>query len=117
LHTVDGLVLEQQLVVLGDGDQEEDSGDVLEAVNPLLTLGTLTTNVEHAVGQITNDEGGFGNTSGLNTRAENILVGGEVVGLSDAVNSVEVAGGSGILAIAGHFAAGGSRKKMKKMKA
>jgi hypothetical protein len=70
-------------------------------VNPLLTLGTLTTDVEHAVGQIANDEGGLGNTGGLDTRAENILVGGEVIGLSDAVNSVEVARGSGMLAIVG----------------
>lgn len=38
LHTVDGLVFEEQLIVLGDGDEEENSGDVLEAVDPLLTL-------------------------------------------------------------------------------
>lgn len=38
LHTVHGLVLKQQLIVLGDGDQEKDGGDVLEAVNPLLSL-------------------------------------------------------------------------------
>jgi hypothetical protein len=70
-------------------------------VNPLLTLGTLTTDVEHAVGQIADDEGSLGNTGGLDTRTENILVSGEVVGLSDAVNSVEVAGGSNMLAIVG----------------
>lgn len=113
LHTVDGLVLEQQLVVLGDGDQEEDGGDVLEAVDPLLTLGTLTTDVEHAVGQIANDEGGLGDTGGLDTRAENILVGGEVVGLSDAVNSVKVARGSSMLAIVGHCAVGVTQNKWK----
>lgn len=94
LHAVDSLILEQQLVVLGDGDQEENGGDVLEAVNPLLTLGSLATDVEHAVGQIANDEGGLGDTGSLDTRAENILVSGEVVGLSNAVNSVEVAGGA-----------------------
>lgn len=38
LHTVDGLVLEQKLVVLGDGDEEEDGGDILKAVYPLLSL-------------------------------------------------------------------------------
>jgi hypothetical protein len=91
LHTVDSFVLEEQLVVLGDGDQEQDGGDVLEAVNPLLTLRSLTTDVEHAVGQIANNEGGLGNTGGLDTRAEHILVGREVVGLSDTVNGVEVA--------------------------
>lgn len=50
LHAVDGLVLEQQLVVLGDGHEEEDGGDVLKAVDPLLTLGSLAAHVEHAVG-------------------------------------------------------------------
>lgn len=91
LHTVDGLVLEQQLVVLGDGDQEQDGGDILEAVNPLLSLGSLATNVEHAVGQIADDESGLGDTGSLNTGAEDILVSGEVVGLGDAVNGVKVA--------------------------
>ena len=91
LHTVDGLVFEEQLVVLGDGDQEEDGGDVLEAVNPLLSLGSLTTDVEHAVCQVADDECGLGDTGGLDTGTEDILVGGEVVGLGDAVNGVEVA--------------------------
>jgi hypothetical protein len=67
-------------------------------VNPLLTLGSLTTDIEHAVGQIANDEGGLGDTSGLDTRAEDILVSGEVVGLSNAVNSIEVTGASMMLA-------------------
>jgi len=38
LHTVDGLVLEEQLIVFGNGDQEENGCDILEAVNPLLSL-------------------------------------------------------------------------------
>ena len=33
-----GLVLVQDLVVLGHGDAEDDGGDVLEAVDPLLAL-------------------------------------------------------------------------------
>jgi len=91
LHTVDGLVLEKQLVVFGDGDQEQDGGDILEAVNPLLSLGSLTTDIEHAVGQIANDEGSLGNTGGLNTGAKNILVSGKVVGLGDPINGIKVA--------------------------
>lgn len=91
LHTVDGLVLEQQLVVFGDGDQEKDRGDVLEAVDPLLTFRTLATDVEHAVSQITDDESSLGDTGGLDTRAEDVLVGGEVVRLRDTVDGIEVA--------------------------
>lgn len=60
-------------------------------MNPLLTLRTLTTDIEHTVGQVANNEGGLGDTGGLDTRAKDILVGGEVVGLSNALNSVEVA--------------------------
>lgn len=91
LHTVDSLVFEEELVVLGDGDKEENGGDILEAMNPLFTFGTLTTNIEHAVGEVANDESGFGDTGGLDTRTENVLVAGEVVGLSNALNRVKVA--------------------------
>ena len=38
LHSVDSLVFEQQLIVFGNGDQEEDSCDIFEAVNPLLSF-------------------------------------------------------------------------------
>lgn len=91
LHTVDGLIFEKELVVFGDGDKEENGGDILEAVNPLLTFGTLTTDVEHAVSEVANDEGGLGDTGGLDTRTENILIAGEVVGLSNALDGVKVA--------------------------
>lgn len=38
LHAVDSLVLEQKLIVLGDGNKEEDGCDVLEAMDPLLSF-------------------------------------------------------------------------------
>ena len=91
LHTVDRLIFEEQLVVFGDSNQEKDRGHVFEAVNPLLPFGSLTTNIKHPVGQIANDECGFRDTGGLDTRAEDILVGGEIVGLGNALNSIEVA--------------------------
>lgn len=91
LHTVDSLIFEKELVVFGDGDEEQNRGDVLEAVDPLLTFRSLTTNVEHAVGQVANDECGLGDTGGLDTGAEYVLVIGHVVRLSDAVNGVKVA--------------------------
>lgn len=91
LHTVDGLIFKQQLVVFGDGDQEQNRRHVLEAVNPLLPLGTLTTDVKHPIGQVAYNEGSFGNTGGLDTRAENILVSGEIVGLSNTLHGIKVA--------------------------
>lgn len=91
LHTVYSLVFEKKLVVLGDGDEEEDGGDVLETVDPLLALGTLSSDVEHAVGELANDEGCLSDTGGLDTGAEDILVRGEVVALGDALDGVKVA--------------------------
>lgn len=91
LHAVDRLVLEEELIVLGDGDEEEDCGDVLEAMDPLLPLRALSTDVEHAICQVANDEGRLGDTRGLDTRPEDILVVGDVVWGGDAIDGVEVA--------------------------
>lgn len=91
LHTVDSLIFEQQLVVFGDGDQEQNRCHVLEAVDPLLPFRTLTTDVEHPVGQVANNEGSFGDTGGLDTGTENILVCGEIVGLSNTLHGIKVA--------------------------
>jgi len=38
LHTVDGLIFEEKLVVFGNSDKKEDGCDVLKAVDPLLSL-------------------------------------------------------------------------------
>ncbi len=91
MHTVDRLIFEQKLVVFGDGDKEENGGNVLEAVDPLLPFGPLAADVEHAVGQIANDEGGFSDTGRLDTRAENVLIVRDVVWCGDAIDGVEVA--------------------------
>ena len=69
LHSVDGLVFEEQLVVLGDGNEEKDGRDVLEAMDPFLSLGSLTSDIEHAVGKLTDDESSLGDTSGLHSRS------------------------------------------------
>ena len=86
LHTVDRFVFEQQLVILGDGDEEQDGGDILEAMYPLLSFRSLATDIEHAVCEVANDKGGLCDTSRLNTRSEHVLVVGNVVGRGDAVN-------------------------------
>lgn len=91
LHTVDGLVLEKKLIVFGDGDQEKNRGDVLEAVNPLLSFRSLTTNIVHAIGEFANVKGGLSDASGLDSGAKNILIVGNVVGVCDARDGIEVA--------------------------
>lgn len=93
LHTVDRLIFEKELIVLGNGNQEEDGGDILKAMNPLLSFGTLSTHIEHAVCEVANDERRLGDTSGLDTRSEDILIVGHVIGLGDAFNVVKVVAG------------------------
>jgi hypothetical protein len=94
LHTVDCLVLEEQLIVFRDGNKEKNGGDVLEAVNPLFPLGSLAADIEHAVGEVANDKGRFGDTSSLDTGTEDVLVIGGVVGSGNALDGIKVAGGS-----------------------
>ena len=93
LHTVDGLILEEQLIVFGDGHQEENGRNVLEAMDPLLSLGTLSTDIKHAVSKVADDKGGFRDTRGLDTRSKDILVVGNVVWSGDTVDRVKVAVG------------------------
>jgi hypothetical protein len=86
LHTVDGFVLEQKLVIFGNGDQEEDCGNILKAVYPFLSFRTLTTDIEHPVCEVSDNESCLGDTSGFDTRPKNILVVGDVIRSSNAVN-------------------------------
>ena len=56
-------VFDQRLVVTTDGDQKQQAVYVLEAVNPLLTLRSLSTNIEHAVCECSKVENRLGNSS------------------------------------------------------
>lgn len=68
LHTVDRFVLEEQLIILGDGHQKQNRSDILKAVDPFLSLGPLATYIKHSVSKFTNDEGRLGDSGGLDTR-------------------------------------------------
>lgn len=96
LHTVYGLILEKKLVIFGDGDKEEDGGNVFETMNPLLALGSLSTNIEHSVGEVANDKCGLSDTCSLYSRSKDILVVRNVVGLSNAIYRVKVARGGSV---------------------
>lgn len=47
VHTVNGFSLLQDLVVLAEGGQEDEGGDIFKAVNPLPTLRLLTAHVHN----------------------------------------------------------------------
>jgi len=38
LHTINALIFVEDLVVLGEGDEEHEGGDILKAMNPLLSF-------------------------------------------------------------------------------
>lgn len=42
-------LLQEDLVVFAQSHAEDDGGDVFEAMDPLLSLAALTTDIEHAV--------------------------------------------------------------------
>jgi len=93
LHTVHCLVFEQKLVVLRNGDKEEYGGDILEAMDPLLSLRTLSSNIKHAICKVTNDESSLRDSSGLDTGTKNILIVRHIVVLGDTLNVVKVVSG------------------------
>lgn len=57
---------------------------------PFLSFRSLTTNIVHAVGQLSNVEGSLGDASGLDSRAKDVLIVGNVVGLRNARDRVEI---------------------------
>lgn len=58
---------------------------------PLFPLRTLSADIEHSVCEVANDEGGLGDAGRLYTRAEDVLIVGDVVRLCNAVNGIKVA--------------------------
>lgn len=65
-------ILVEHLVVFGNGDEEDDGRNVLEAVDPLFALRALSSNIEHAVLELSNLKVGLGDTGRLDTRAKNV---------------------------------------------
>lgn len=91
LHLVTILILHQALVVSGNGDKEKQAVDVLETVDPLLSFGSLSSNIEHSVRKGTEVEDGLGNTSRSQSGSEHILVGGDKVLREETVNVLKEA--------------------------
>lgn len=80
------------ILTFRDGDKENDSGDVLKAVDPLFALRSLTSDVEKLISELADLEGGLGDASGLDARTQDVLIGRHVVGLANALNGIKVAG-------------------------
>jgi len=60
-------------------------------MDPLLSLGPLPSNIEHAVSKILNDECRLRNTGSLDTRSKDVLIVRHIVVGGDAIYRIEVA--------------------------
>lgn len=89
--TYHSLIFNQDLIVFGNSHQEDDGSNILKAMNPLLSFRALTTDIKHAVSQVTNNEGSFGNTGCLNARSKNVLITWSVTGVANAIYGIKVA--------------------------
>jgi hypothetical protein len=73
------LVFNKTLIVTTNSDEEEQTVNILKAMNPLLALRALSSNVEHAVCQVPQIKDRLSDTRRAQARAQHILVCGHVV--------------------------------------
>lgn len=83
--------LVQPLVVLAQGNHEDQGANVVKTMDPFLPLASLTTDVKYAVSELSHSETGLDNASGFNSGAQNILIGGDVTLCRHALQRVEEA--------------------------
>lgn len=97
VHPVLRVLLEQNLVVLGQRDAEDDGRDGLEAVDPLLPFRPLPADVEHVDAELARAELGLADARRFCSGMQNVGFAGDVVARSyplDLVKETVVGGAS-----------------------
>ena len=89
-HPVHFLVFCQHKVVAGQGDTEDDGGDALEAVYPLLPLRPLSAHVKHFEVEPFECELRLDDTCCLDPRAQDVLLRGDIVRTRDPIQGVQI---------------------------
>ncbi len=79
------------MVITTDSNEKQDYLHIVEDVYPLFPFRTLTTNIDHLVGQVAQLEDGLGYASGPQTRSQNVLVCGKEISGKQALNVLEEA--------------------------
>ena len=79
-------VLHEALIITTDSHQEEQAVHILEAVDPLLPLGPLTTNIKHSIDVTTKVKDRLGDACRAEPRAEYILVSRQIIDSKEAIN-------------------------------
>lgn len=62
---VDGFIFEEELIVFGNSDEEKNCGDIFEVVNLFFMFRLLVINIKYVVGEVVDNECGFGDISGF----------------------------------------------------
>lgn len=85
------VILVKGLIEGGKTHAIQYSRDVLEAVHPLLTLRSLSTNIDHDELVVLHCESSLDDTGGLDTRTKDVLIVGDKVGSGATSNIIQVA--------------------------
>lgn len=83
-------VLKEHLVVFGNGDEKDERGDILKAVDPFFPLRPLSSHIQHAVREIADNKRRLCDAGCLDARSKHILVARNVVRLTDTEDRVKV---------------------------
>jgi hypothetical protein len=73
------LVFDQDVIETADGYQEQDDLDVVENVDPLLSLRTLTTDIKHLESQVAGIEDSLADTCRPKACTQDVLISGNIV--------------------------------------
>jgi|SRR6267142_623445 len=87
------LIFVQHLIILAERDQEDEGSDILEAVDPLLPLASLTTDVEKLIRKLANLESGLSDACRLDTTPKDVLIIRIVTRVGHAIDSAKVVNG------------------------
>jgi hypothetical protein len=93
VRTYHTLVFVQHLIILAERDEEDEGSNILEAVYPLFSLASLTTDVEKLIGKLANLESGLGNACRLDTTPKDVLIMRHVTRVGHAIDSAKVVNG------------------------
>lgn len=91
MHSINGLVLVKLEIVLAHGYAKDHGGNVLEAVNPLLSLRPLATNIHHPELCVLDFEIDFRDSRRLSSSPQNVLLIGNETRIGDAINALKPA--------------------------
>ena len=85
MHSIRRFVFDENLIVFAQSHDEDDGGDIFEAMNPFLSLRSLAADVEDTKVEIFKGEIDLDDAGGFNSSAKNILGAGQVLVRADLI--------------------------------